>query len=108
MYIEVKNFEQIKAENEIFVWTDKPDFLPFMTSLIPLFIFAAIWGSIDFFIFIKPMLIENEHSSSVDNFAIPFFALHLAPVWIAVISLFYKLFLCLISLYFLILILKTK
>lgn len=90
MYIEVKNFEQIKAENEIFVWTDKPDLLPFMTNLIPLFIFATIWGSIDFFVFIKPMLIENEHSSSVDNFAIPFFVLHLAPVWIAVISLFYK------------------
>lgn len=85
-----ENFEQIKTENEKFVWTDKPNFLPFMASLIPIFIFAIIWGSFDFFFFIKPMLLDKEHSSSVDTFTIAFFGFHLIPVWIALISLFYQ------------------
>ena len=75
-------FEQVRDPNENVLWAGRPAFAPFVASGTPFLIIGVIWGSIDFFGFIRPMLLGKGHATAgLAGFMIPFFMLHLFPFW---------------------------
>lgn len=93
MYEKFYNFklEQMVQERENILWLGKPDKRCFVLESIfnPFLPFALIWFLFDaFFIFLmfsSPEVNVNGTPTPVNEtlkFAIPFFALHLMPVWI--------------------------
>jgi hypothetical protein len=81
-------FEQIRDPNESVLWAGRPAFLPFLASGIPFLIIGLIWFSIDFFGFIRPMLLGSGHApKGFAGFMVPFFMLHLFPFWGSVLNM---------------------
>lgn len=81
-------FDQVRDSNENVLWSGRPAFLPFIASGIPFLVLGLIWFSIDFFGFIRPMLLGHGRASQgLTGFMIPFFALHLFPFWASVLNL---------------------
>jgi hypothetical protein len=77
-------FQAIRDKDEQVLWAGQPDRLPFVLSGVPLLIFGLIWGSIDYFGFIRHM--GGPHGIPL-GFAVPFFALHLFPCWASVLNM---------------------
>ena len=75
------NILSMVPREETILWSGKPNKRCFILEAIfnPLLPFALIWGLIDFS-FINVMI--NSNATETYSFAIPFFALHLLPVWI--------------------------
>ena len=69
------------GSNERILWEGKPDKKCFLLESIfnPLLPFALIWGLIDFGFINKAL---GSASSGMGSFIIPFFLLHLMPVWL--------------------------
>lgn len=81
-------FDQVRDNNENVLWAGRPAFLPFLASGMPFLVIGLIWFSIDFFGFIRPMLLGKGHTApGFTGFMIPFFALHLFPFWGSVLNL---------------------
>lgn len=79
-------FQAVQDQDEEIYWLGKPNFTAFMTRGIPLLLIGLIWGSIDYFGFIRNM------NNIPLGFALPFFALHLLPLWAGLLN-FIRLFL---------------
>lgn len=78
-------FQVIRDKDEKFLWAGKPAArAPFLVSGLPFFVFGCLWGSIDYFGFIRHM--GGPHGIPL-GFAIPFFALHLFPFWGGVLNM---------------------
>jgi hypothetical protein len=75
-----KEFEAVKDRNEEILWVGKPNFIAFIIRGIPLLVLGLIWGSIDYFGFIR-------NSNIPLGFGIPFFALHLLPLWAGILNM---------------------
>lgn len=76
-----QQFIAVKDDDENFIWIGEPVFFPFLCTGIPFLVLGLIWGAIDYFGFIKNM-------KAVDaGFAIPFFALHLLPLWGSILNM---------------------
>jgi hypothetical protein len=79
-------FDSVRAGNETFVWTGRPAFLPYVMSGVPFLLFGMLWGAFDYFGFIRNMSAKDA------GFAIPFFAIHLAPCYGSVLYMLYLVF----------------
>ena len=78
-------FQLIRDKDEKFLWSGGPAArAPFLVSGLPFLFFGCIWGSIDYFGFIRHM--GGPHGIPL-GFAIPFFALHLFPFWGSVLNM---------------------
>ncbi|MBP1757352.1 MAG: hypothetical protein H6Q62_208 [Firmicutes bacterium] len=78
--------------NEKVIWSGKPDKVTYVIGMPFLYIFALIWGSFDFgFIglFLKGGAMTGM--GGIGFFIIPFFLLHLMPVWIALGGPIYRM-----------------
>jgi len=73
-----KAFHAVKDKDEKFIWVGMPKGVPFVLRGVPFFIFGCLWGSFDYFGFIRHM---GGPRGIPLGFAIPFFALHLFPFW---------------------------
>ncbi len=71
---------QILDKDETLLWSGRPHPGPFFASGIPFLIFGLCWGAFDYFGFIREM---GRASGPSMGFALPFFALHLFPLWLA-------------------------
>ena len=78
-------FQAIRDKDEKILWAGQPDSVPFLVSGIPFLILGLLWGSIDYFGFIRHM--GGPHGIPL-GFAIPFFALHLFPFWGSIVNMF--------------------
>ena len=73
---------RILDQDETVLWSGRPHPGPFFASGIPFLIFGLCWGAFDYFGFIRHM--GRAHMPDGMNYAlIPFFALHLFPLWLA-------------------------
>jgi len=78
-------FQVIRDKDEKLLWAGRPAArAPFLMSGLPFLIFGCLWGSIDYFGFIRHM--GGPHGIPL-GFAIPFFALHLFPFWGSVLNM---------------------
>jgi hypothetical protein len=74
-------FGAVLDQNEKILWVGNPTLIPFLLSGVPFLIIGLIWGSFDYFGFIRHM----GHGAGPEmGFMIPFFALHLLPFWLGV------------------------
>jgi membrane protein YdbS with pleckstrin-like domain len=80
------DFDKILDTNEVVLWSGRPNAVPFYLSGVPFLIFGILWGCFDYFGFIRHM------TSREAGFAIPFFALHLFPLWLGVGNMFRLVF----------------
>lgn len=86
-----KSLDQMKDildNDEKIIWEGKPTFIPFIASGLPFLGFGIIWGLFDY------NLIRNifTSSNSINYALVPFFLLHLMPLWIGILN-FVRLFL---------------
>ena len=74
-------FQAVRDRDEKILWAGAPARLPFLASGVPFLLLGLVWGSIDYFGFIRNM------KGIPLGFAIPFFALHLFPLWGSILNL---------------------
>lgn len=74
-------FQAVKDSDENILWTGRPALVPFLATGLPLLVIGLIWGSIDYFGFIRNM------KGIPAGFGIPFFALHLFPFWGGILNM---------------------
>lgn len=75
---------EMMDSNEYQLWEGKPEKVTYIIGNPVLYIFALIWGAFDF-AFISMMFgIGTGMPMGFGLFIVPFFLLHLMPVWIAV------------------------
>jgi uncharacterized membrane protein YdbT with pleckstrin-like domain len=74
-------FESVRDDDENILWLGKPSFIPFLSTGIPFLIIGLLWGAFDYFAFIRHM------KKNMPDFFIPFFALHLFPLWGSVLNM---------------------
>lgn len=78
-------FGAVLDQDEKILWVSNPTLIPFILSGVPFLIFGLLWGAFDYFGFIQHMLKgDMKGSKEMAGFAIPFFALHLFPLWLGV------------------------
>lgn len=80
-----QQFEAVRDPNEQIYWTGRPAFLPFILAGVPFLIVGLLWGAMDYFGFIRHLLHGGSHK--IVGFAIPFFALHLLPLWLSLLNM---------------------
>ena len=73
--------------NEKVLWEGKPAFIPFIASGLPFLGFGILWGFID-----ATFITQAFSSPAPDLFLIPFFLLHLFPLWGSIANMFRLLF----------------
>ena len=73
-------FGAVLEQDERILWAGNPTLIPFLLSGVPLLIVGLIWGAIDYFGFFRNL---GEIKGSA-GLMIPFFALHLLPLWLGV------------------------
>jgi hypothetical protein len=74
-------FDAVLDHDEQVLWVGNPTVIPFLMSGLPFLLLGLIWGAIDYFGFIKH--IETAKGPAL-GFMVPFFALHLLPLWLGV------------------------
>ena len=74
-------FEAVRESDERILWVGQPERVPFLIRGLPFLVIGLIWGAIDYFGFIRHMKAENL------GFMIPFFALHLFPLWASILNM---------------------
>lgn len=74
--------------NEHLIWEGKPDRVTYVIGQPFFYLIALVWGAFDsIFIF---AFMQGDGFGSMGFFIIPFFLLHLMPVWIAIIGPIYR------------------
>lgn len=81
-----QQFRAVKDDDENFIWVGEPSLGPFLCTGIPFLIIGLLWGSMDYFGFIRHM--GSAKSGPPAGFIIPFFALHLFPFWGSILNIF--------------------
>lgn len=71
------------------LWRGVPHRGLYILGSIGLLIFATFWGMFDLG-FITIIRMAGDGGGTIGLFAIPFFALHLMPVWVAVFGILYR------------------
>ena len=74
-------FDAILDHDEQVLWVGNPTVIPFLMSGLPFLLLGLIWGAIDYFGFIKHI---GTAKGPALGFMVPFFALHLLPLWLGV------------------------
>ena len=83
-----QEFEAVRDKDEQIFWTGKPAFIPFILRGVPFLIVGLLWGAMDYAVAIRPMLRhEGRGFPGFAGFIIPFFALHLLPLWLGVLNM---------------------
>jgi membrane protein YdbS with pleckstrin-like domain len=80
-------FDPILDSDERLMWTGRPNHVIFVLTGIPLFILGCIWGSIDIFGFLVPMYKASGKNPIPLGFIIPFFSLHMFPLWLGILNM---------------------
>lgn len=78
-------FAEVADSDEEFYWAGTPLTAPFLARGIPVLALGLVWGVLDFGLL--RLIAEDPHSqkgSMPVEFAVPFFLLHLAPLWLGV------------------------
>ena len=72
------------TKNEKILWQGRPDKTCFLFEAVfnPFLIIALLWGAIDFGFIAAIFKTQQNVPTQMNLFFIPFFALHLMPVWI--------------------------
>ncbi len=84
MQFEPNAFDPVLASGETVQWTGRPHFVPYLISALPFLIFGCLWGAFDL------QFIRHMPASQL-GFAVPFFALHLFPLWGSVLYMVWLL-----------------
>ncbi len=86
--------EKVIDNNEQIMWQGKPGRFLYTLGNPVFYIFALFWALVDLFIIGMIWTINRGGSafSGMGGFLIPFFILHLIPVWIAIFSPIYRFF----------------
>ena len=79
-------FDPILDSDEKLFWVGRPNHLIFMLTGVPLLILGCIWGAIDVFGFIVPMMKSSSKGPPL-GFILPFFLLHLLPFWASILNI---------------------
>jgi hypothetical protein len=74
-------FDAVLDYDEKVLWVGNPTVIPFLMSGLPFLLLGLIWGAIDYFGFIKHI---GTAKGPAFGFMVPFFALHLLPLWLGV------------------------
>lgn len=74
--------KDILDNDEKVLWEGKPTFLPFVASGLPFLGFGIIWGIMDYGFIQKAF----TSPSSLDLTFVPFFLLHLMPLWLGFLN----------------------
>ena len=84
--------EQYKHPDEKVLWTGKPNKRVFLKERIfsPFLIIALVWGTIDFGM-IFGVILANDIPIPL-YFIIPFFFIHLAPLWLYILRVIFSFF----------------
>lgn len=80
------DFESVTEPDEKILWRGKPVFWPFVLHAVPILIFGAIWGTMDFGILGKAFSVSHGR---VDLFLLMFGLLHGFPAWGSVLYAIY-------------------
>ena len=81
------DIKELITENENIIWEGKPNkTLYIWSTVLPQLPFALIWFVMDYFIITS--FLGAENASEMLFILIPFFAIHLMPVWIVLWALF--------------------
>ncbi len=84
-------FEAVREEGEEILWSGTPNFWVFILYGVPFLVFGILWGAMDYYGFIRPMLSQAPGHvgppKEMTAFMVPFFALHLFPFWGAVLNM---------------------
>jgi len=67
-------FDPIREPDEFISWAGRPHFFPYLISGLPVLAAGLAWGAIDL------NMIRHMNPSQIGH-AVPFFALHLFPLW---------------------------
>jgi hypothetical protein len=86
MNIYSQKFNQIKLDNETFIWTDKPNFTIYILELIPLILIAIIWFTVDYYVFLKEVA-QNNTIKNLNSDIILYVILSLIPVWLILFAI---------------------
>lgn len=81
-----QQFRAVKDDDENFIWVGEPTFIPFLCTGIPFLAIGLLWGAMDYFGFIRHM--GSFKNGPPPGFVIPFFALHLFPLWGSILNIF--------------------
>lgn len=87
--------EQIKDINEQILWSGKPNKLVYIIGSPFFYLFALFWGGFDFLFISKIFSFNSSYDSSIGSvspFLLLFFAIHLAPVWFAILGPVFRFF----------------
>ncbi len=76
-------------QDETIIWEAQPDRLTYVVGSPVIYGFALIWGAFDFF-FISLFMGNGGGLDRISFFLVPFFLIHLMPVWIAIIGPLYR------------------
>ena len=77
-------FGAVLDRDEKVLWVGNPTLIPFLMSGLPLLIFGLIWGAFDFGIIKGAFTGTHKAGGQASYFMVPFFALHLFPLWLGV------------------------
>ena len=83
--------KDIMDAGERIIWEGKPDKFTYILGSPAMYVFAALWGAFDF-AFIGGIFGMGQPGGGFAFFLVPFFLLHLMPVWIAVGGPVYRAF----------------
>ena len=87
--VAAQEFQDIRNGNENVLWAGRPAYWPYIANGIPFLCVGLLWFSIDYFGFIRPMLLgQGKVPRNFAGFAIPFFMLHLTPFWLSILNMF--------------------
>jgi membrane protein YdbS with pleckstrin-like domain len=65
------------------LWEGKPVFIPFVASGLPFLAFGILWGIMDYSFIQNAFTSPNGLSAGL----VPFFLLHLAPLWLGILNM---------------------
>ncbi len=75
-------FDPVLASGETVAWTGRPHLVPYLVAAVPFLVVGCLWGWFDL------NLMRGMHGRDV-GLAIPFFAMHLFPLWGSILYLLY-------------------
>lgn len=82
--------EKILEQDERILWSGRPDRVAYSIGSISFYIFALIWGAIDLGFLLLFTRGFADGGGPPLLFAVPFFMLHMMPVWIALFGPIYR------------------